>query len=95
MATVGSAIVAIIWKQPFLRSSAIVCDLRSAIYDRLQSYGNQCLPIILSVRKSEKQSIPVKTHKNSKSSKPSMHNVVSAGTNLGNKHGFLGAYWPC
>ena len=37
MATVGSAVVAIIWKQPFLRSSAIVCDLRSAIYDRLRS----------------------------------------------------------
>ena len=28
---VGSVIVAIIWKQPFLRSSAIVYDLRSAI----------------------------------------------------------------
>ena len=37
MATVGSAIVAIIWKQLFLRSSAIVCDLRSEIYDRLRS----------------------------------------------------------
>ena len=37
MATVGSGIVAIIWKQSFLRSSAIVCDLRSAIYDRLRS----------------------------------------------------------
>ena len=36
MATVGSGIVAIIWKQSFLRSSAIVCDLRSAIYDRLR-----------------------------------------------------------
>ena len=33
MATVGSAIVAIIWKQPFLRSSAIVCDLRSSAID--------------------------------------------------------------
>ena len=33
----GSAIVVIIWKQLFLRSSAIVCDLRSAIYDRLGS----------------------------------------------------------
>ena len=31
MPVVGSAIVAIIWKQPFLRSSAIVCNLRSAI----------------------------------------------------------------
>ena len=44
MATVGSAIVAIIWKQPFLRLSAIVCDLRSAIVcDRLRLYGNQPL----------------------------------------------------
>ena len=35
---------AIIWKQLSLRSSAIVCDLRSAIRDRLRSYGNQPLP---------------------------------------------------
>ena len=43
MATVGSAIVTIIWK-PFLRSSAIVCDLRSTtVCDRLRSYGNQSL----------------------------------------------------
>ena len=33
---VGSAIVAI---RPFLRSSAILCDLRSAIYDRLRSFA--------------------------------------------------------
>ena len=31
----------------FLRSSAIVCDLRSAIYDRLRSYGNQPLRLFL------------------------------------------------
>ena len=46
MATVGSAIVAIIWKQLFLRSSAIVCDLRSAIVcDHMETYF--CDPAIV------------------------------------------------